>query len=194
MDYKLLVIKGISYSQTQSGAYVLLLEQPELGVKLPIVIGNFEAQSISIGLEKDLNPPRPLTHDLFSEFVRATHYDLESVMIYKILDGVFFSHLNFVNKILGDSISIDARTSDAVAMATRFEAPIYTTKQVLNEAGILLNEENIEWDDEDFDEIQEIKKSVEELQEELDEAVKNEDFDLALKLQEEIKNRSKNID
>ena len=95
MDYKQLIIRGISYSQTQSGAYALLLEHEETGVKLPVVIGNFEAQSISLGLEKDLRPPRPLTHDLFTKFVNSTHYTLESVIIYQIIDGVFFSNHKF---------------------------------------------------------------------------------------------------
>ena len=76
MEYKKLIVRGISYSQTQSGAYALLLEQPDSGVKLPIVIGNFEAQSISIGLEKDLKTPRPLTHDLFTNFLEEAHYDV----------------------------------------------------------------------------------------------------------------------
>lgn len=187
MDYKKLVIRGISYSQSQSGAYVLLLEQPELGVKLPIVIGNFEAQSISMGLEKTLHPPRPLTHDLFSEFVKVTHYTLESVVIYKFVDGVFFSNVNFVNKVLGDSISLDARTSDAVAMATRFDAPIYTTSQILNEAGIQLNIEDLDWEEENIPHTP--TKTLKELQDELDEAVRNEDFDLAVQIQQEIKNR-----
>ena len=152
MDYKKLIIRGISYSQTQSGAYALLLEHPETGVKLPVVIGSFEAQSISMGLEKDLKPPRPLTHDLFAEFVENARYTLESVVIYKIVDGVFFSNINFVNRLLGDSITLDARTSDAVAMAVRFDAPVYTTKEVLNEAGILLNLDFHEEDSDDADE------------------------------------------
>lgn len=195
MDYKKLIIRGISYSQTQSGAYALLLEQPESGLKLPIVIGNFEAQSISMGLEKDLHPPRPLTHDLFTKFVESAHYTLESVLIYKLIDGVFFSNINFVNRLIGDSITLDARTSDAVAMAVRFDAPIYTTKEVLNEAGILLDIETHNWDeDEQEDDLPQPIKSIEELQLELDEAVKNEDFDLALKIQDEIKSRNKKID
>lgn len=198
MEYKKLIIKGISYSQTQSGAYALLLEQPDSGVKLPIVIGNFEAQSISMGLEKDLKAPRPLTHDLFSKFVETTHYTLESVVIYKLVDGVFFSNINFINKIIGDSITLDARTSDAVAMAVRFDAPIYTTQFVLNEAGILLDIEERNWGEEDklIEETSSSTriKSLEELNKELNEAVKNEDFDLAQKLQEEIQNRSKKID
>lgn len=196
MDYKKLIIRGISYSQTQSGAYALLLEHPETGVKLPVVIGSFEAQSISMGLEKDLKPPRPLTHDLFAEFVENARYTLESVVIYKIVDGVFFSNINFVNRLLGDSITLDARTSDAVAMAVRFDAPVYTTKEVLNEAGILLNLDFHEEDSDDADEepVYAPSKSIQELQSELDDAVKNEDFDLAIKIQEEIKARNKKID
>ena len=196
MDYKKLIIRGISYSQTQSGAYALLLEHPETGVKLPVVIGSFEAQSISMGLEKDLKPPRPLTHDLFAEFVENARYTLESVVIYKIVDGVFFSNINFVNRLLGDNITLDARTSDAVAMAVRFDAPVYTTKEVLNEAGILLNLDFHEEDSNDADEEPAYtpSKSIQELQSELDDAVKNEDFDLAIKIQEEIKARNKKID
>ena len=196
MDYKKLIIRGISYSQTQSGAYALLLEHPETGVKLPVVIGSFEAQSISMGLEKDLKPPRPLTHDLFAEFVENARYTLESVVIYKIVDGVFFSNINFVNRLLGDNITLDARTSDAVAMAVRFDAPVYTTKEVLNEAGILLNLDFHEEDSDDADEEPAYtpSKSIQELQSELDDAVKNEDFDLAIKIQEEIKARNKKID
>ena len=196
MDYKKLIIRGISYSQTQSGAHALLLEHPETGVKLPVVIGSFEAQSISMGLEKDLKPPRPLTHDLFAEFVENARYTLESVVIYKIVDGVFFSNINFVNRLLGDNITLDARTSDAVAMAVRFDAPVYTTKEVLNEAGILLNLDFQEEDSDDADEEPAYapSKSIQELQSELDDAVKNEDFDLAIKIQEEIKARNKKID
>ena len=198
MDYKKLIVRGISYSQTQSGAYALLLEEPETGIKLPIVIGNFEAQSISMGLEKDFKLTRPHTHDLFARFIEDTRYIIESVVIYKIVDGVFFSNINFTNRLIGDSITLDSRTSDAVAMAIRFDAPVYTTQNVLDEAGILLNL-NEEDDEDEIEEtfpdvITEPVKSMQELQEELEEAVKNEDFDLALKIQEEIKNRNHNIE
>lgn len=200
MDYKKLIIRGISYSQTQSGAYALLLEHEETSVKLPVVIGNFEAQSISLGLEKDLKPPRPLTHDLFSKFVNSTHYTLESVIIYQIIDGVFFSNLNFKNKDNGEELILDARTSDAVAMAVRFDAPIYTTEQVLNEAGILLeidqNSEasspDISTDNSDISDFR--KLSMEELNSLLEDAVKEEDYDLAMEIQEELKRRNKKID
>lgn len=201
MDYKKLIIRGISYSQTQSGAYALLLEHEETSIKLPVVIGNFEAQSISLGLEKDLRPPRPLTHDLFAKFVNSTNYTLESVIIYQIIDGVFFSNLNFKNKGNGEELILDARTSDAVAMAVRFDAPIYTTEQVLNEAGILLElDTNNELPEpeivsEQKEEVSDYSKlSIEELRVLLDEAVKDEDYDLAMELQEELKKRNKKID
>lgn len=199
MDYKQLIIRGISYSQTQSGAYALLLEHEETGVKLPVVIGNFEAQSISLGLEKDLRPPRPLTHDLFTKFVNSTHYTLESVIIYQIIDGVFFSNLNFKNIENGEELILDARTSDAVAMAVRFDAPIYTTEQVLNEAGILLeidnNNELPEPETVSESETSDLRKlSTEELQILLDDAVREEDYDTAMEIQEELKRRNKKID
>ena len=200
MDYKKLIIRGISYSQTQSGAYALLLEHEETSVKLPVVIGNFEAQSISLGLEKDLKPPRPLTHDLFSKFVNSTHYTLESVIIYQIIDGVFFSNLNFKNKDNGEELILDARTSDAVAMAVRFDAPIYTTEQVLNEAGILLEiDQNSEASSPDISadnsDISDFRKlSMEELNSLLEDAVKEEDYDLAMEIQEELKRMNKKID
>lgn len=199
MDYKQLIIRGISYSQTQSGAYALLLEHEETSVKLPVVIGNFEAQSISLGLEKDIQPPRPLTHDLFSKFVKTVGYEMVSVIIYQIIDGVFFSNINFKNKETGDELVMDARTSDAVAMAVRFDAPIYTTEQVLNEAGILLELEDPskEFSGEEEETLADgnlQSMSMEEIQVLLDQAVKEEDYDTALELQEEIKRRKKKID
>lgn len=200
MDYKKLIIRGISYSQTQSGAYALLLEHEETSVKLPVVIGNFEAQSISLGLEKDINPPRPLTHDLFAQFVKNTGFKLESVIIYQIKDGVFFSNINFKNPLTEEELILDARTSDAVAMAVRFDSPIYTTSEVLNEAGILLEleespkleVEETEQTTSDFNNLSGI--SMEELEQLLNDAVKEEDYDTALRLQEEIKKRNKKIE
>lgn len=197
MDYKKLIIRGISYSQTQSGAYALLLEHEESNVKLPVVIGNFEAQSISLGLEKDIHPPRPLTHDLFSKFVISANFELSSVIIYQIIDGVFFSNINFKNKTTNEELIMDARTSDAVAMAVRFDAPIYTTQQVLSEAGILLElnevskEEKIETTNQEGNLV---SLSMENLQNLLEDAVKDEDYNAAMELQEEIKRRKKKID
>ena len=194
MDYKRLIIRGISYSQTQSGAYALLLEHEETKVKLPVVIGNFEAQSISLGLEKDIHPPRPLTHDLFAKFVSITNYELVSVIIYQIIDGVFFSNLNFKNKANNEELIMDARTSDAVAMAVRFDAPIYTTPQVLSEAGILLELEEPATQDTDYEQISAegdlASLTLQDLQKLLEEAVKDEDFDAAMEIQQEIKKRN----
>ncbi|MPT31122.1 MAG: bifunctional nuclease family protein, partial [Chryseobacterium sp.] len=198
MDYKRLIIRGISYSQTQSGAYALLLEHEETSVKLPVVIGNFEAQSISLGLEKDINPPRPLTHDLFTQFVKNTGFNIDSVIIYQIKDGVFFSNINFKNPLSDEELILDARTSDAVAMAVRFDAPIFTTSDVLNEAGILLeldetpkvgDEEVISDEVSDFNDLSGI--SSEELDQLLADAVREEDYDTALRLQEKKKKKNK---
>ena len=198
MDYKRLIIRGISYSQTQSGAYALLLEHEETNVKLPVVIGNFEAQSISLGLEKDIHPPRPLTHDLFSKFVVSANFTLTSVIIYQIIDGVFFSNINFKNNSNGEELILDARTSDAVAMAVRFEVPIYTTPQVLSEAGILLELDDQSTSADQFSPIATegdlASFPLEDLQKLLDDAVKEEDFDAALELQQEINRRNKKID
>ncbi|EOR28803.1 hypothetical protein L100_14505 [Elizabethkingia meningoseptica ATCC 13253 = NBRC 12535] len=195
MDYKKLIIRGISYSQTQMGAYALILEQEETGIKLPVVIGNYEAQSISLGLEKDIQPPRPLTHDLFSKFITTVGYYLDSIIIYQIIDGVFFSNLILKNN-QDEQLVLDARTSDAVAMAVRFDAPIYTTEQVLTEAGIMLELSDNERTEESIEEESPVIKgyevyTLEELQELLEKAVNDEDFDTALELQQEIKNEKK---
>lgn len=194
MDYKRLRIRGISYSQTQSGAYALLLEDEESRMKLPVVIGNYEAQSISLGLEKDIHPPRPLTHDLFTSFVSAVNFTLESVVIYQIVDGVFYSNINFRDNESGEELILDARTSDAVAMAVRSGAPIYTTKEVLNETGIILDIEEIpaEQDKAEDGDYQGVTKEA--LQDLLEKAVQEEDFDTALEIQEELKKRDKKID
>ena len=198
MDYKRLIIRGISYSQTQSGAYALLLEHEETNVKLPVVIGNFEAQSISLGLEKDIHPPRPLTHDLFAKFVTSANFTITSVIIYQIIEGVFFSNINFKNNTTDEEVILDARTSDAVAMAVRFEVPIYTTPQVLNEAGILLELDSPGTTEAEFSPIGAEENlaafPLEDLQKLLEDAVKEEDFDVALEIQQEIKRRNKKIE
>ncbi|MDR2207066.1 MAG: bifunctional nuclease family protein [Flavobacteriaceae bacterium] len=196
MDYKRLIVRGISYSRMQAGAYALLLENEESKLKIPVVIGNFEAQSISLGLEKDIHPPRPLTHDLFSKFVTAVDYRLESVIIYQIVDGIFFSNINFKNKTNGEELIMDARTSDAVAMAVRFDAPIFTTQQVLDEAGMLLELEEVPHEQQEMKPSKESlgALSTDELKSLLDEFVKEEDYDSAAEIQEELKKRKKKID
>ena len=128
-----LEIKGISYSETQSGTYALILQESEGDRKLPIVIGGFEAQSIAIALDDDIKPARPLTHDLFKSFAEHFEITVKQVIIHKLVDGVFYSSMicehNKIEEI------IDARTSDAVAMALRFGAPIYSYDTILKRAG-----------------------------------------------------------
>ena len=199
-------IKGISYSQTQTGAYALILEENVGGRKLPIIIGSFEAQSIALALEKDINPPRPLTHDLFLSLGKEFHLNVDSIYIYKLEDGVFYSNIVFVNDD-GQRAEIDSRTSDAIALAVRFNAPIYAYDNVVEKAGIHLDvieeEENIrraannyeddldilaglETDLSDINEYEGWTKS--ELETEMEKAVKNEDYELAARLRDQIDN------
>jgi len=141
MDKIQLNIKGISYSQTQTGSYALILEEVIGGRKLPIIIGSYEAQSIALALESDLITKRPVTHDLFTSLARSFHLNLKYVEIYKLEEGVFYSNLYFEDS-LGNEKVLDSRTSDAISIAIRLSSPIYTTKEVLEKAGIILNMTN----------------------------------------------------
>lgn len=128
-------IVGLSYSQTQSGAYALVLGEVNGRRRLPIIIGSFEAQAIAIEIEK-MTPSRPLTHDLFKSFAQAYHINIQEIIIYNLVDGIFYSKL-----ICSDgkkTIEIDARTSDAIAVAVRFDCPIYTYEFILSSAGIVI--------------------------------------------------------
>lgn len=203
-----LVIKGISYSHTQNGAYALILNEVDGDRKLPIVIGAFEAQSIAIAIEKELKPPRPLTHDLFKNFADRFDIVINQVIIHKLVDGVFFSSI--ICERDGIEEIIDARTSDAISLAIRFQAPIFTYKNILDKAGIYLNEgqgmddlDNEENEDELDDVLEEIFTNIEptkptekvnefahfslkELNELLTVAVANEDYEKAARLRDEI--------
>lgn len=197
-----LTIKGISYSQTQTGAYALVLSEMNGTRTLPIIIGAFEAQSIAIALEKEIRPPRPLTHDLFRTFAERFDIQVKKVVIHKLVDGIFFSSLLCEKD--GKEEIIDTRTSDAVAIAVRFQAPIFTYENILDKAGIYLKlEEDLEIDQ--ALESEELELSLEditttksdfaslstkELYAKLDEAVANEDYELAAKLRDEIGKRS----
>ena len=197
-----LTIKGISYSQTQNGAYALILNEVDGDRKLPIVIGAFEAQSIAIALEKEIKPPRPLTHDLFKSFADRFDIVVKQVIIHKLVDGVFYSSIICERDKIEEII--DARTSDAIALALRFNAPIFTYKNILDKAGIYLsinpaeNTENQENDDilstpETFEQEDVVVPadsysgySLKELYQKLDEAVQNEDYERAAKIRDEI--------
>src|ERR1700750_129317 len=128
-------IVGLSYSQTQSGAYALVLGEVGGRRRLPIIIGSFEAQAIAIEIEK-MTPSRPLTHDLFKSLGQAYHINVQEIIIYNLVDGIFYSKL-----ICSDGkkvVEIDARTSDAIAVAVRFDCPIYTYEFILSTAGIVI--------------------------------------------------------
>lgn len=144
-----LTIKGISYSHTQNGAYALILNEVDGERKLPIVIGAFEAQAIAIAIEEDLKPPRPLTHDLFKTFCDRFDIVVKQVIIHKLVDGVFFSSI--ICERDGVEETIDARTSDAISLALRFDAPIFTYKNILDKAGIFLREQELGDMDDSFD-------------------------------------------
>ena len=126
-------VRGISYSETQTGAYALILNEEKGERKLPIIIGGFEAQSIAIALEQEVKPSRPLTHDLFKSFGERFKINVKQVIIHKLVDGIFFSSLICERDKIEEII--DARTSDAIALALRFEAPIYAYDSILKKAG-----------------------------------------------------------
>ncbi|MEN8158339.1 MAG: bifunctional nuclease family protein [Bacteroidota bacterium] len=206
-------VLGISYSQTQSGAYALVLSEEEGDRRIPIIVGGFEAQAIAIELE-GLTPPRPLTHDLFRNFADSYGIRILEVNIHKLEEGVFFASILCDN---GDQqITMDARTSDAIALALRFKCPIYTTDEIVEKAGIVLDFEKgsgIEQTDEteQTDEMMttpEASKepakpgkrtihpdlsdsSMEELNSLLADAVAKEDYERASKIRDEINRRSK---
>ena len=189
-------IAGLSYSQTQSGAYALVLSEVIGKRRLPIIIGGFEAQAIAIELEK-MTPSRPLTHDLFKNFSDHFKINLVEVIIYNLVEGIFFAKL--ICEQNGKEVEIDSRTSDAIALAVRFGSPIYTYEFVLNSAGIILDD-----DKDDKDEIapeislEEITKkpsermTLKELKKHLKNSIDNEDYEAASRFRDEINNRQEN--
>jgi len=211
MDLIKLEIHGISYSENLSGAFALVLNESKGLRKLPVVIGGFEAQAIALALQKNIKTSRPLTHELFKGFADKFEIKLKKVIIHKLVDGVFFS--NMVCEKDGDTVIIDSRTSDAIAMALRFNAPIFTYESILNEVGfesdfkyekkIDFNEEDVflnleKNDDESLKEIsyksENIKlenMSLKKLNEMLDKSLAKEDYEFSVKIRDEIKSRKK---
>lgn len=193
-------IVGLSYSQTQSGAYALVLGEISGRRRLPIIIGSFEAQAIAIEIEK-MTPSRPLTHDLFKSFADAYHINVQEIIIYNLVDGIFYSKL-----ICSDgkkSIEIDARTSDAIAVAVRFDCPIYTYEFILSTAGIVIEGNDFVYL-ENINETPEEKTvttsagtspagftslSTDELKTKLQEALADEAYEKAAKIRDELNKR-----
>ncbi|UCH13676.1 MAG: bifunctional nuclease family protein [Bacteroidales bacterium] len=194
-------VLGISYSQTQTGAYALVLAEENGKRRIPIIVGGFEAQAIAIQLE-GLKPPRPLTHDLFLNFARTFKINLLEVTVYKLEEGVFYSKLTCDNG--RQIIEIDARTSDAIALALRFKCPIYTTEEIMRKSGIILDFEKETQsksksksdpvtrklhvkEDKPSEELSNI--SSQELKTLLDEAIKEENYERASIIRDEINRR-----
>ncbi|EOR93672.1 : hypothetical protein [Arcticibacter svalbardensis MN12-7] len=189
-------IVGLSYSQTQSGAYALVLGEVNGRRRLPIIIGGSEAQAIAVEIEK-MTPTRPLTHDLFKSFALSFHINVQEVIIYNLVDGIFYAKLICSD---GEHLhEIDARTSDAVALAVRFECPIHTYEFILATAGIMIEGndfvflENI--DPNTADDKPEVTPqgyssfSVEELKEKLQQALLEEAYEKAVKIRDELSKR-----
>src|SRR5882757_4893754 len=189
-------IVGLSYSQTQSGAYALVLGEVNGRRRLPIIIGSFEAQAIAIEIEK-MTPSRPLTHDLFKNFAQAYSITVQEVIIYNLVDGIFYSKL-----ICSDGkkmMEIDARTSDAIAVAVRFDCPIYTYEFILSSAGIVIEGndfvylENISETPEEITPVSPgggfAALSTDELKTKLQEALTEESYEKAAKIRDELNRR-----
>jgi uncharacterized protein len=194
-----LEIVGLSYSQTQSGAYALVLGEAKGKRRLPIIIGGFEAQAIAIQLEK-MTPSRPLTHDLFKSFADTFKVKIKEVIVYNLVEGIFFAKLICQND--DKEVEIDTRTSDAIALAVRFECPIYTYEFILSSAGIILDNDvksDIELVDEPEPESttvggssnEYVKLSTEELKQLLNSAIEEEAYEKASKIRDELRNRKK---
>ncbi len=195
MDKIKLDIAGLSYSQTQSGAYALVLAESGGKRQLPIIIGGFEAQAIAIELEK-MTPTRPLTHDLFKHFAQAFSIGVKEIVIYNLIEGIFYSKIICERE--GQVTEIDARTSDAIAIGVRFNCPIFTFENILSIAGILMDENQTKDDDFSMDDDDESIQpegslnslNLEELENQLNDAINDEDYELASRIRDEINKRT----
>jgi bifunctional DNase/RNase len=191
-----LEIVGLSYSQTQSGAYALVLGESTGSRRLPIIIGGFEAQAIAIELEK-MTPTRPLTHDLFKAFSETFSIDVTEILIYNLVEGIFYAKLVCTDG--AREVEIDARTSDAIALAVRFNCPIFTYEFILKSAGIVLDDDalpSLENPDATVEEMAVVDgeggfetKSSEELNNLLQTALDDEQYELASKIRDVLNTR-----
>jgi len=183
-------VMGLTFSQTQTGSYALVLAEESGKKRIPIMIGAFEAQAIALHLE-ELKPPRPLTHDLFLSFSRAYNVDLKEVLINKLEEGIFYSELVFFHQ--NETVRIDSRTSDAVALALRFKCPIFTTQEILDKAGIILEDKVIDEQggEDDLPDLEDDldAKPLSELEALLAQAIANEDYESASQIRDELNRR-----
>jgi hypothetical protein len=185
-----LKILGLSYSQDQSGAYALVLAETDGNRRIPIIIGAVEAQAIAINLE-GLKPPRPLTHDLFTTVLSTFDIQITEVFIHAFEEGIFYAEM----KLTGEkgNFSIDSRTSDAIALALRCNCPIFTTEEVMSQTGILIDFEDTEEEhaiEEELDEHSVYDEfTLDELNEMLDKAINDEEYEKASVIRDEISKR-----
>ena len=184
-----LKVNRISYSQNQSGAYALILDEVDGVRKLPVIIGEFEAQSIAVALDDDIQLQRPFTHDLFRNFSARFEICIKRVIIQKLVDGVFYSSLICERDQIEEII--DSRTSDAISLALRFHAPIFAHENVLEKAAVVIDDESLDNqstnETKETDDIQYL--SLDELQARIQKALKREEYELAVKLRDEIAKR-----
>ena len=185
MDFTQVDIIGLSTSPSSGGAYALVLGEIEGNRRLPIIIGAFEAQAIALELEK-IQPPRPMTHDLLRDMFEAVGAEVIDVVIDELREGTFFAKIRYVHE--GDEDQLDARPSDAVALAVRVDAPIYVAPDVLEEAGISADEEGVSSmaRAEPTEERAVPMSRLEKMEAKLDEAIQEEDYEKAAKLRDQI--------
>lgn len=202
-------IVGLTYSQTQSGAYALVLGETAGNRRLPIIIGGFEAQSIAVKIEK-MTPSRPLTHDLFKTFADSFDISISEILIYNLIDGIFYAKIIVSSN--EKNIELDARTSDAVSLALRFNCPIYTYDFIMSAAGIVIENNDLPFIEKldsanvadniarEEDKIEDkidpkentsnyVSLSLEQLEDALKKAIENEQYEIAAKVRDEIQNR-----
>ncbi len=180
-------ILGLSTSPSSAGAYALILKETNGKRKLPIIIGAFEAQSIALELE-GMKPPRPLTHDLMRNIIDTFAVSLNEVCINELRDGTFYAKLTIEG--LSETQEIDSRPSDAIALAVRYGAPIFVGEEVLNEAGVVSEDEDDVPEETIKEETEELKKplsKLEQLQTSLKDAIEKEDYEKAAKLRDDIR-------
>jgi uncharacterized protein len=186
-----LKILGLSYSQDQSGAYALVLAETDGNRRIPIIIGAVEAQAIAINLE-GLKPPRPLTHDLFTTVLSTFNIHITEVFIHSFEEGIFYAEMMMTSD--KGNFKIDSRTSDAIALALRCNCPIYTTEEVMTQTGIIIDFEDTEEDkelEEEYDDHSIYDEfTVEELNDMLDKAINDEEYEKASVIRDEISKRS----
>lgn len=191
-----LSIVALSHSMTQSHNYAVVLGERKGQRRLPIVIGSFEAQAIAVAMER-MVPNRPLTHDLFKNTLDTFNIQLREVVINNLLDGIFYSRLICVKN--GEMFEIDSRTSDAIAMAVRFECPIYTYDFILEAAGIVLDDQEEEAPatlsspepaPSESNQLDTLSSDM--LHQRLQEVIEKEDYEMAARIRDELKKREKN--